>query len=275
MVKQDVNEVNLLNDEQKIFIKIDYDEQVEAEYLSNYISSLNKELKYFLKSQKLNAQYSDKLFIKKIEAGSIEIFPNLELLYGATIPFLPQMNAAPILFEFVKTVVKNLELFKLPDNVNLSHNRLGFYLNMNLFSNNTKSITYNYYSENNEVKCIEQPKGQDALLIEQNLKEKLKEKDKLTCGEKFESVPFYWDNAKFKSTEQFNFKGSVDSIIKKPLFTFWQNDKDKKYMTEESHLGKPWQELNYIVDLEIQQVKDNFCYKILNVHEAQTFYIED
>lgn len=260
--------------EKKVFIKIDYGKQLEAELLSNYINSLNKELRYFLKDQHLDDKYSDKLYIKKIKEGSLEIFPTLELLVGATIPFLPQMQVEPILFDFMKTITKNLELFKLPENININKNRSSLYFNLNLLSQNTKSITYNSYSAD-EKNIIEQPRGSDALLIENNLKDKLKEKEELEAGKKYISVPFYWDNAKFTASDKFNFKGCVDGITTKPLYTIWENDNDRKYMTEESHLNKPWQELNYVVDLEVQKVKDSFCYKILNIHRNQTFYMDD
>lgn len=45
-------------------------------------------------------------------------------------------------------------------------------------------------------------------------------------------------------------------------------------MTRESHLDKPWQDLCYVVDIELTEGKSKPVYKITKVYEGQTFFQE-
>ena len=182
----------------------------------------------------------------------------------------------------MKQTVDNLKSFAKPESkpssLKMTNSRLNSYNNINIFSKNTTNITYNLHN-NQETKFIEQPKGESIDLIETHLnevlKEKNKEKEEMPVGKTITAVNFYWDNAKFTSQDTFNFKGKVEHLSSRPFPTTFENERDKKYMTEESHFDKPWQELVYVVDLEASELKGSYSYKILKVHENQTFYPDE
>lgn len=88
----------------------------------------------------------------------------------------------------------------------------------------------------------------------------------------FKSVAFYWDYAKFKDTNRYNYKGICEKISKKPFNVIFENDEIKDYMTAESHLDKPWQDLIYVVDIEYTTVKGKGQIKILKVYTDQTYF---
>ena len=46
-------------------------------------------------------------------------------------------------------------------------------------------------------------------------------------------------------------------------------------MTKQSHYGRPWQDLCYVVDVELREGKNTAVLKITKVYEDQTFYEED
>ena len=54
----------------------------------------------------------------------------------------------------------------------------------------------------------------------------------------------------------------------------FDDEKVKNYMTRESHLVKPWQDLCYVVDIELTEGKSKPVYKITKVYEDQTFFQE-
>lgn len=253
------------------YIKIEYGERLDVEVLSNYLKALNKEFKYYLKENHLEETYSDSLYIKEIKSGCIEIIPVLQMLAGATIPFLPELGVNSVLFDYFKTIVKNLRSFNMPDNVslNFNNNRVLNNSQLNFLGVHVSNITYNGYV-NNEPQKIEQPCGEQAVAIKENIEKELQNREKLLT-QSYISMPFYWDNAKFSNSTSSYYKGKIDKISNKALQVIWESDTDRKFMTEESHLNKPWQELYYVVDVEVIAVNDTYCYKILKVHEQQTF----
>ena len=243
--------MNITEHPKEAFIKIDYTNKVKAKYLSRYLSSLSEEYKYFIKENKMEDSFSDELYIKEIEKGSIEIFFSPEYLAGV-LPIISDINT---IYEFISYITNFLNLFKKDDEkIELPANRIKNYKNLNGVINDGNISTVNYIDN----------RGGTINILNSYGKEDGK-------GE-FKSVAFYWDYAKFKDTNRYNYKGICEKISKKPFNVIFENDEIKDYMTAESHLDKPWQDLIYVVDIEYTTVKGKGQIKILKVYTDQTYF---
>lgn len=261
--------MNIKEQPQEAFIKIDYTNKVKAKYLSRYLSSLSEEYKYFIKENNMEDSFSDELYIKEIEKGSIEIFLSPEYLAGV-LPIISDINT---IYEFITYVGNFLNYFKKDDEkIDLPASRIKNYKNLNGVINDGNISSVNYIDNRGGTLNILNSYGkEDSKVIEKNIQKHLLENEDIKEGE-FKSVAFYWDYAKFKDTNRYNYKGICEKISQKPFNVIFENDEIKDYMTAESHLDKPWQDLIYVVDIEYTTVKGKGQIKILKVYTDQTYF---
>lgn len=253
------------------FIKIKYTKGISAKEFAQYIKSLDREYACFLKQNNLEQHLRPDLEITKIEKGSLDIFLSTVLCPGI-LPILSNIN---IIFDFLSHIRENLKLLEEGKTETLSSQQLKNYEGMNNLTTNG-STTINYIdNRQGTLNCIGSVDFNMANSIKNTLNDVLKKEESLVLINSLKAVPFYWDSAKFSDTKKLNFKGICEKVSKKALNVIFASEEIKKYMTEESHDGKPWQDLCYVVDIEIESVLDKTVLKITKIYEDQTFSKND
>jgi hypothetical protein len=83
----------------------------------------------------------------------------------------------------------------------------------------------------------------------------------------------YWNQAKFSQDTNTGDKAIIDDISDKPLKVIFSDNTIKNQMLNSvTHYEKPWHELAYLVDVEIQTIKGvPKLYKILSYYPEGTF----
>lgn len=87
-----------------------------------------------------------------------------------------------------------------------------------------------------------------------------------------------WDQSKFNLKATTGDKGLIESIYDKPVKIIFKNEDDKAYMYNagKDFDGVPWQDLGFIIDVEVQYLNGlPKVYNVLNVHKAETFLIRE
>lgn len=264
----------------KLFIKICNKKPMELNALTNSLNALVKEYDAYCKDNFDMAKSERKLEILKLESGSL-----LLELVPIAISIIQDVDVA---LSFGTHVIGILDYFvgktdKMPPNIskktcdNLSAfvdqtaNDHGSNAVFNVLGNNNTIIAERNYSS------LELNAAQNGLL---------KHKESLLGEEphvKYKQA-FYWVTASFvqsfhnglpdKTNQNKNStdKGIIEQIDKKPHKIIFANDEDKILITRfcEKH-NKEWQELIYIVDVEIIIIQDVVkMYKILKVYYDET-----
>lgn len=264
-----------MNDNKRPLIKIEYENSIPAKDLANYFIGLNNEFKTFIKENKYEGLITEELKIQEIKQGSIEIYPFIEYA-ASTLPILDQVS---IFIDFFNSVISFLKMLKKDDpNLNCSQKKLANYNGINgvNVSGDHNEINYMVINVENpsDIQKIATITNADSKLIDQNIKRRLNaSKTQEEISKK--AAVFYWDSAKFDMTKPYNFKGICKDISKSSYNVFFDNDDIKDYMTKQSHYGRPWQDLCYVVDAELREGKNTPVLKITKVYEDQTFYEED
>lgn len=254
------------------YVKIDYDGKVKSKDLAKYLSALSDEYRYFIKEKNMDKDFSDELYIKEIEKGSIEIFFSPEYLAGV-LPIISDVNTV---FDFISYIGMYLNFFKAnSNNVNLPSNRTTNYKNINgLINNGTiKNIQY-VDNRGANIQIINSYNKDDGKVIEKNIQKQLETQNEINDGE-YRAIPFYWKSADFGNRKKSNFKGICENISTQSFNVIFDTDEINKYMTADSHLDKPWQDLIYVVDVNYSTIKGKGVLKIMKVYEDQTYSQND
>lgn len=265
-----------MNETRRPMIELKYSESVSAKDLGAYFNCLNNEFKTFIKDNNYQDIFSDQLAIKEIKPGSIEIFPVLEYVASA----LPLIDQANVIIDFFNSISAGLKLLEQsPDKVDYSQKKLSNYKGLNGVSvagDNTVvnyTVINNYGSSDEQRETLASFDNTKSQKIEKHINEKLLEYKKVE-NTTSQAVVFYWDTARFNKSKPFNYKGICRKISPNPYNVIFDDEKVKNYMTRESHLDKPWQDLCYVVDIELTEGKSKPVYKITKVYEDQTFFQE-
>lgn len=82
-----------------------------------------------------------------------------------------------------------------------------------------------------------------------------------------------WYQTKFDDSSQTGNKAVIESISKSPVKVIFENNAVKKALTAGDHrFSKPWNELAYIVDVNVQTVQDTpKVYTVIKYYEEDTF----
>jgi hypothetical protein len=88
-----------------------------------------------------------------------------------------------------------------------------------------------------------------------------------------DKVVMYWASASFIRDNKYNDRIIIESIDKKPKKVFFKDDTLKNNLTKsENRFNKNWQDLAYIVDVEITKIQDTISsYKIINYYQDDTY----
>lgn len=119
--------------------------------------------------------------------------------------------------------------------------------------------------------------GEDAKKISDRAKQEmalLDEKDEHTYRNRL----MIWDQTKFNLKTNTGDKALIESIYEKPVKIVFQNESDKEYMYNAGKPfdGTPWQELGFIVDVEVQYVNGKpKVYNVIHTHKSETFILDD
>ncbi|MCR9423844.1 hypothetical protein [Vibrio sp. RM-69-4] len=83
----------------------------------------------------------------------------------------------------------------------------------------------------------------------------------------------YWYQTKFDPNSDTGNKAIIDDISKSALKVIFENNALKEAMLHpDPSLGKPWQELAFVVDVEVQTVRGKpKMYNVLNYYPEYTF----
>lgn len=267
-----LNQENINEYPKEAFIKLKHEKGISAKDFSEYIRSLDKEYAFFLKVNNLDKKIKPELEITKIKQGSIDIFLAPILMPG----ILPLLSNINIIFDFITHIKNHFQLLLERKTKDFSSQQLTNYEGMTNLTTNG-NVTLNFIDNRNgaflnmgsEIDSNISNIAKNALKEEQN-----KRISSIPEGT-YHAVPFCWDSAKFKESKQFNYKGICENISAKPLNVIFASDEIQKYMTKDSHLGKPWQDLIYVVDVELCTVKGQQILKIIKIYENQTFFQEN
>lgn len=84
---------------------------------------------------------------------------------------------------------------------------------------------------------------------------------------------FYWHQVKLDDSLSLGSRGAIESIKKAPVKVIFDNEEIKRAMTSnDERFSKPWQDLAYLVDVEVSTIKDIVkAYKIMRVYTEDTF----
>ena len=264
-----------MEENKKPLIKIEYKDTIPAKDLANYFMGLNNEFKSFLKENKYDDLISNELKIQEIKQGSIEIYPFLEYAAAA----LPLIDQLQLFIDFFTHIGSFLDLLKKDDpKIDCSQKKLANYKGINGVNVSADNVTINYLvinpSKPNETQQIATITSSDSKLIDKNIKKRLMVSKNIDETSK-KAALFFWDSAKFDISKPYNYKGVCKEISNASYHVCFENETIENYMTKQSHLSRPWQDLCYVVDAELREGKNSPVLKITKVYEDQTFYEED
>ena len=251
----------------RLSIKIENSKPFELNQLTSSLNSLAKEFDVFCKDH--NIKKSDrKLEIVKLDKGSLLI----EL-----IPFVvPLINEINTVYMFGEKLINTINFFSgkggdKPKIGKQSCDNISNFMEVTA-NDNGGNLILNVVGDNNKIIVGSEISNLEANATQNGLR---KHKDTLLeeSPEIYTKEAFYWSVASFSDvTEKSADRGVALKINEKAHKIIFANDTDKKMMTTfNASLKSDWQNLIYIVDIEVTRVQESIkIYKILKVHYDDT-----
>jgi len=256
-------------------LKINNTKPIELNSLTNSLNALAKEYDTFTKCEFGLAKTNRKLEIKKLEQGSLII----ELVAIA----IPQMQEINTIIAFGKHLINGLDYFvgrKRIDNPSFSKttvSNLGNFVDT-IANDSNSSLSIQIVGNGNNLYVGGDYSSVDCNALQNNINKYQKSLDEEEPSLVQHKQAFYWFSASFANKSISNISSNVDKgIIEKfdlrPHKIIFENDADKALITSSnSKFKKDWQELMYIVDVEIVKIQGVIkMYKILRVYYDDTF----
>jgi hypothetical protein len=251
-------------------IKIENNNPVELNQLSISLNALGVQYDSFLRKFE-SCNYTNKeskLYIQKIEKGSIIIE-----LATLIIPLIEHVNTVAEFLTYLRDSF-NWFLGKLKQS-KYNHTKQDLeqlYQIVNLTAKDSGSNMYiNISGDVNNNFHVDTPK---ANAIQNFIMEKLNEK-KLEEPKIFHKELMYWANASFVcSKKRISDKVIIEKIDKNPKNVVFLNDEDAVFAKthNEKFPQKNWQDLAYIVDVEVCYIEAlPKSYKILKLYKDDVF----
>jgi hypothetical protein len=260
-----------MSNDVKLSIKIENSNPIELNQLTLSLNALARQYDSFLrKSDEFDYHKTErKLYISKLESGCIyaELVP-------AIVPLLSDMNS---IFSF-GSYLKNIYDFFLGKQEKINHTITksdcdDFSEIVAQTANDSgSSIHMDIKGNNNIVLCpIITVNSLDSNAIQNKIRkyvEGIDEQPKTYAKELM-----YWSNAAFvkqKTTD----KVVIEKIDKKPKKVIFLNDHEKSVATSYNSKfpNKQWQDLAYIVDVEVSYIQDSAKeYKITKLYKEEIF----
>ncbi len=259
-----------MSSQAKLIIKIKNKNPLDFDNVISSLNAFSKEYDLFCKEEFKDLETATtKLQILSLKEGSIY----LELATNA-FPLMPHINSA---YVFGKYMIETLKFFtgkpgskKPPDNFKKQNcDNVSRFINQ-IAKDHGSNININVDTVNIDLDSSGARIAQNRLA--KYSAELLQEESSIE-----DKQLFYWSTASFVKNKSGD-KGFIESIDKeKPHKIIFPNESDKKIMTTSSDKFKTdWQDLMYIVDVEVLDVQGKIqAYKILKVYEKDTFEKEN
>ncbi|PLX66459.1 MAG: hypothetical protein C0602_12440 [Denitrovibrio sp.] len=262
----------------KIEYEIDYNNKIEIVYktskpieiisFANSIRDISNSFQYHVSKELKQVNINSQLFIKEVRAGSVELdlvayaLPLLHIVYehGILVNWATTLKTT---IDFIKTCSKIPEFFDKREEKYIKNivSPIAQDKSLQLFFNayNGANVTYNFNINHDDASSIisktpsiQEDNTENGYMYKQMLK---------------------WYQTKFDLKATTGDKAIVESISKKPKKIIFANETIKKSLTSrDDRFEKPWHELAYIVDLEIQfSDQEPILYKILDYYPEDTF----
>ncbi|OYQ85123.1 hypothetical protein [Wohlfahrtiimonas chitiniclastica] len=218
------------------------------------------------------------LYVSEIRKGSMvfelvaEVLPYVPLFAATTTPLESWVNQFVSTVRWLQGIGKKPEIdFKKKDLNNMAKtfstvaNDGSSAITFNLEGANINNFNSVIYTSEDAEKITKRAKD-EAKLIE--------DKGSRTLSNRL----MVWDQTKFNLKTTTGDKALIESIYDKPIKIIFQNESDKAYMYNAGKYfnGIPWQELGFIIDVEVQYSNGKpRLYNVLNVHTEETFVLND
>jgi len=267
-----------IDNEVKLTIKLNNNQPVELNQLTASLNALGNQYDTFFKrSDSFDYNKNQrKLYISKLESGSI---------YAELIPVVMEtINQANSIIEFssylkscydfflgtakeTKYILTKKDFIELSDIINPTANDYGSNLVIDVKGNNNTII--------NNIITIDSTK---ANAIQNGLNKKsgdlMEDQPK-----QYSKVLMYWASANFNDKHDSNSgKVIIPEIDKKPKKVIFDNENDQ-ILAMSSNIkfpNKNWQDLGYIVDVQVSYIHDNpNLYKITRLYGEDTYDPQD
>ena len=256
----------------RLEIKINNQRPIGLEDLSLSLLAFNHQFHKFVESEtNKETNIGSELLIKEVRSGSIivelvsQAAPIVPLLWegGSLVQWSKVVeNTCKWLLGSVNTPPKNLtkqdlqEWNKFVEPVAKDN---GSQMNINVSDNGTVINQFNFNST--EANAIQNRIGhmiEDLDTPEDNIHSR---------------KVMYWYQTKFDPKSETGNKAIVDDLSKSGLKVIFENNAVKEEMLHvDPTFGKPWQELAYVVDIEVQTVRGiPKIYKVLKYYPEYTF----
>ena len=253
---------------------------IELNTLTNSLNALAKEYDSFTRSEFNLTKTDRKLEIKKLEQGSLVI--------DLVSVIIPQMQEVNTVLTFGKYFLQGLQFFLAKDNDTVASsfskttcNNFSSFVDM-AANDKGSNISIQVTNSNNTPLYIGNFNSVDCNALQNNINKYQKN----LLAEEPSSIhykqAFYWYSASFAASPEVGIrnnadKGIIEKFDNKPHKIIFEKDSDKILITSShSEFSKEWQELMYVVDVEIVRIQGIIkMYKILNVHYKDTFDPEE
>lgn len=261
-----------LNFETNLEIRINNSKPIELTSLTMSLLAVGHQYASFIESE-TNKEYEARteLYIKDVRSGSVVIE-----LVANSLPLVPLLWTGGSLSEWVNYTKSTMEwltgkISSPPKELTKKHlaqwdniidpiaKDHGSQMNISAKEGN---VTINQYIINSNDALA----AQERIQIEKN---KLDEPDSNTHRMKVMT----WYQTKFDLDSETGDRAIIEAISKKPLKVLFENNAVKRAMLEgDAEYNKPWHELAYVVDVDVQTVKGSpKAYTILRVYTGHTF----
>jgi|LakMenEpi03Aug12_release.lakeMendotaPanAssembly.Ray.scaffolds.fasta_scaffold194870_2 hypothetical protein len=267
-----------IDNEVKLTIKLNNNQPVELNQLTAALNALGNQYDAFLKrSESFDYNKNQrKLYISKLESGSI---------YAELIPVVMEtINQANSIIEFssylkncydyflgttreTKYILTKKDIVELSDIINPTANDYGSNLVIEVKGNNNTIINNIITVDSTKANAIQNGLNKkSADLIEDQPKQ-------------YSKVLMYWASANFNEKHDSNSgKVIIPEIDKKPKKVIFNNENDQ-ILAMSSNIkfpNKNWQDLGYIVDVQVSYIHDNpNLYKITRLYGEDTYDPQD
>lgn len=259
----------------KLSIKIENNNPIELNQLTISLNALARQYDSFLrKSEEFEYCKSDRrLYISKLESGCI---------YAELVPaIVPLFNDLNSIFSFGSYLKNTYDFFrgkedKLIQNITKTDcNELSDFVSQTS-QDNGSSINIEVKGDNNTILCpVLKIDSLEANAIQNKIRKYLEDIEQEP--KEFTKELMYWANAAFvkqKTTD----KVIIEKIDKKPKKVVFLSEQDKSIATSynPNFPNKQWQDLAYIVDVEVSYIQDiPKEYKITKLHKDEIFDPQD
>lgn len=254
----------------RLTIKIDNQNPLELNQLTISLNALACQYDSFLrKSKEFDYHKSQrKLYISKLENGSLyaELLPVVMPLlndFNSIIAFGYYLKAWYNYFlgkgDKPKEKLTKTDCTELSKIVAQTANDSGSNLDINIKGNNNVVNVINIGSI-------------PANAIQNGINKYIEETPE--SPKNYNKELMYWANANFIKTQQVNDKVIIEKIDKKPKKVIFEDENDKYYCTTHNtkFKDKNWQDLAYIVDVEVSYIQgEPKEYKITKLYKEEVF----